>query len=352
MSVETLRAQVMRLRELARADPDTYEPELALALYTLCMELKDIGGPITTSYLELLEEGIALHRRLLGRNPSSIPQLGLMLCWLGFAQYNLGWNAKAQDFLEEGLGLIRSMARAEPDVYESQLAHALDLTSFTLSRVGDHSAALSAARESLAIWRQLAEEQPGEHDYYLAGALHTVCFALRDAERHEEILAPAEESVTIARRLRARGSEGARARLLANSLDLKATALANLERPADALPVMEEAVLSYKEAHRYGHMPDSLNYAIALNNLSKLHMLLGRTPEAKDHAERAFAEFVTRIRRTDALADLPELASDIVEQLMSLGMTWRAKMLARLVNQRLNPQSNGLGKLIARLRRR
>lgn len=102
ISVDAAQANVTRYRELAKADPATYEPELGLALYTLCMELKGTAGPITTSYLDLVEEGIALHRRMLRRNPSSVPQLGLMLCWLGFAQYRLGWNTKARDLIEEG----------------------------------------------------------------------------------------------------------------------------------------------------------------------------------------------------------------------------------------------------------
>ncbi len=342
-----------RYRELAKADPATYQPELGLALCTLCGELNGTAGPVFTSYIDLLEEGIALHRRLLRRNPSSVPQLGLMLCWLGVAQFRLGWNAKARDLMEEGVGVIRRMAHDRYDLWEPQLATALALVSAMLGKTGDHSSALSAARESVAIWRQLAEEYPGKHDYYLALALHTLCFVLQDAGRHDETLAPAEESVRITRRLRARGSGAAYARLLANGLDLQVAALGHRERWQDALPVAEEAVHSYQEARRNGDRRNSLTYATSLNNLSKIFSLLGRETEAKTYANMAFTECAKRTRDTDNLADLSIVASDIAGVMTSLGMTWNAKMLIKAVNLRLNPPQPGrLGKLIARLRRR
>lgn len=63
MSVDASYREVARFRELAKANPSTYEPKLGAALSTLCRELKSADGPVTTSYIELLEEGIALHRR-------------------------------------------------------------------------------------------------------------------------------------------------------------------------------------------------------------------------------------------------------------------------------------------------
>jgi len=50
-----------------------------------------------------------------------------MLCWLGFAQFRLGWNIKARDLVGEGVGLIRRMVHEQSDVYETQLARALGL---------------------------------------------------------------------------------------------------------------------------------------------------------------------------------------------------------------------------------
>jgi len=49
VAVDATQAKVTRYRELAKVDPATYEPELGLALYALCMDLKNTAGPITTS---------------------------------------------------------------------------------------------------------------------------------------------------------------------------------------------------------------------------------------------------------------------------------------------------------------
>ncbi|MCW6003527.1 tetratricopeptide repeat protein [Micromonospora sp. CPCC 205371] len=353
MSVDAAQTMVTQYRELAKVSPATYEPELGLALYDLCMVLHGAPGPITNSYLDLLEEGIALHRRLLRRSPSSLPQLGIMLCWLGFAKHRLGWKTEAREVMEEGVGLIRRMANAQSDLYETQLALALGLASVTLGDVGDHRAAVSAARESVAMWRQLVDEQPWQHDHYLATTLHTLCFALQSAGRGDEASAYAEESVTIARRLRARDPGAANARLLANGLDLQVAALAHRERWQDALPVAEEAVRCYQEARRGGDHPNSLNEAGALNNLSKIMWQLGRQSDAKMYADKAFLECLKRVRDAEGLAELAGLASDIAGMLTSLGMTRRANLLVRFANQRLHPQPpRGLGKLIVWLRGR
>jgi len=351
MGVDAAQVEVGRCRALAAADPVTYEPELGAALYTRCHELHRARGPVTATGLALLEEGIALHRRLLRRNPTSLPQLALMLCWLGDAQSRLGMDAKARELMEEGVGLIRRLAHEQRDVYEDQLARALALVSHTLSRTGEHDAAVSAARESVAIWRDRVAERPGPHDTDLVAALHMLCFALTDAGREDETLAPAQESVTIARRLRAGPSGVGSARLLANGLDLQMAALANGGRRQEAVAVAEEAVHSYREAGRNGDRARSLNYLGALHNLIKLQLQLERKREARPYADLAVLECLKRIRDTDDLAELSRVVSEFAGTILDLGMSWQSGALVKRANQRLNPQPRGLGKLIARLRR-
>jgi tetratricopeptide (TPR) repeat protein len=331
---------------LSRADPLTYEPQLGRALYERCMAMT--AARSVQSYMELLDEGIALHRKLAYRQPISVPQLGIMLCWMGYAQYTAGRHEQARPFLEEGLGLIRALAREQVDLFDPKLAHALALTSFALQRAGDHRGALSTARESVAIWRQLTDLEPSAHDSELSGALHTLCFALQAAGKAKETSRYAEESVAISRQLLARDPSASNARLLANGLDLKAVALVNHNRLEDALTVQQEAVRHYQEAGRERRKRGSANYASSLLNATKLLSMLERPGEAKAYAQRSATECVRRTRDAESPTELAAVASELAGLMNDLGMTWMSETFVKAMNQRLSGQPRGLARLFRR----
>lgn len=247
-----------RCRALVGVDPVTHEPELALTLYVLCLELKDFRGPVSATFVDLCDEAIALHRRLLPTNPASGPQLGTLLGWRGFAEYRRGDHQRAA-------ALLRAVARRLSDEhFTSQLAMIIGLLAYALSGTGDHRAAIGAAREAVFFRRELGRQPDADGE--LSSALHTLCHVLRDAGRGREALGPAEESVAAARRHVAAHPGPDAERLLANGLDLQVAALTDHERWEEALPLAAESVRLYGRVHRQGRHDGSTGYAMARLN--------------------------------------------------------------------------------------
>ncbi|MFF4529449.1 tetratricopeptide repeat protein [Streptomyces sp. NPDC001407] len=338
-----------RFRELSQRDPLTYEPKLGLAIYGLCQEVMNRPGPVTQAFIDVCEEGIALHRRLLHTDPASVPQLGFLLGWLGIAQLSLGWHDKARPLIEESLDLMRRLARQDSHAYEPSLCRALSVAAHALADSGDHRAALSAARESVARWRQLTEDIPGVHDADLALALHTLCLVLQSSDDQRGMLVPAEESVQITRRLHANGAAAAStASLLATGLDLMVAALVADERWSDAAPVAEEAITWHRQVQKAGEGSISLSFATSLGNYSKVLGAIGRRSEAKLYASEAYLECLRRARDTNTAADLASAASDIGALLSEHGMKWSATVLRRTVAARLDLRSRGLRRFLRR----
>jgi hypothetical protein len=89
MDLEALRAAVVSARERAAGD-ESRLPDLGWAIYAYCLELRNHQDPLTNAYLEILEEGIGVLRRLQRRDQGFIGALGLMLGWQGAAQHRLG----------------------------------------------------------------------------------------------------------------------------------------------------------------------------------------------------------------------------------------------------------------------
>lgn len=348
-AIEAAQARVARFRELARKDPFTYEPELGIAIYALCMELRDRPGPVTSSFIELCEEGIALHRRSQHTHPGSLLALGFMLGWLAIAQFSLGSSDKARVLIEESLALMRRLVREGRTEHRPDLCRTLSLTALALGRVGDHRGALNAAEEAVALRRQIVKEAPHVHDAELAGTLHTLCLVLQDAGQRQEMLAPAEESVRIMRRLRTEGAASASdAGLLATGLDLVVAALDSHERWQDAVPVAEEAVTWHQQAQREGRQILTLGYATSLGNCSRMLANVGRRSDAKTYAQEAAIECIRRCRDTGSVADLSSASARIEGLLSEHGMTWYATLLRKSVARRLDPRPRGLRRFLGR----
>ncbi|OON79613.1 hypothetical protein [Streptomyces tsukubensis] len=337
-----------RFRELARRDPLAYENDFGLALYALCQETRKRPGPITQTFIDLCEEGIALHRRLLHTNPASRPQLTTLLVWLGVAQHSLGHHGKARPLFAESLDLARGSARRDPHLYEPELCRALALASFALSSSGDHHEALRAADDAVSRWRRLAAEQPDIHDAELAVALHTRCFAHQSAGNQQKMLEPAEESVRIVRRLHSTGTPSALASEMATGLDLVTAALLADDRWSEALPVAQESITWHGTKQNAEQGGRSLGLASSLGVYSMLLDKTGHRSEAKHYAQEAYVECLRRIRDTDAVADLAPVADQIGALLSGHGMKWSASMLRKGVAARLDTRRRGLRRFLRR----
>ncbi|OLF11343.1 hypothetical protein BU204_30480 [Actinophytocola xanthii] len=325
------------------------------AIYAYCFELRNHQDPVTSAYLEILEEGIGVLRRLQRRDQSFIGALGLMLGWQGYALHQLGRAEQSRESLVEGTALLRQGARQrvgtqQYELYETQLALALGLSAYALSAAGEHQAALSSAREALGIWRTRAAEQPGQHDRTVVQALDTVCYLLSLRRQFEDAWGPAEEAVAIARRIYTAEPSGDNARLLANALDRLTELLANSSRWSEALPLLEESISLYRVAGRRGTFKYSLTHATALNNAAKAYLQLGQRAQAVSRVQSAAVRCALCARRTADVATLQTVAQDIINVLGEVGLDNMARTLAKGVNRRLSGKASALSKLFGPFR--
>lgn len=353
--LRALRAAVVSARERAAGD-ESRLPELGWAIYAYCLELRNHQDPLTNAYLEILEEGIGLLRRLQRRDQGFIGALGLMLGWQGHAQLQLGRTEQSRESLVEGTALLRQGARQRIgtqhyELYETQLARALGLSAFALSAAGEHQAALSSAREALGIWRTRAAEQPGQHDHSVFRALDTVGYLLSLRRRFEDAWGYAEEALAIARRIYAAEPDRDNTRLVANALDRLAALHANSGQWEEALPLLEESVSLYGEAGRRGPFKYSLTHASALNNAAKAYLELGQRDRAQARAQSAAMRCALSARRAADVASLQTVAQDIVNVLGEVGLDNLARTLAKVVNRRLTGKASAWSTLLGAFRR-
>ncbi|KAF7965034.1 hypothetical protein HWV62_863 [Athelia sp. TMB] len=180
---------------------------------------------------------------------------------------------------EEGVILLRILARERPAMYNADLAMSLSNFSNRLSALGRAQEALSAAEEAVNLYRPLAAERPAAYNANLASFLNTLSVHLSALGRAQEALSAVEEAVNLRRALAAERPAVYNAHL-ATDLNNFSIHLLALGRAQEALSAGEEAVDLYRA--RAAERPAAYNadLATSLNALSLCLSSLGRVQEA------------------------------------------------------------------------
>jgi hypothetical protein len=232
-------------RALARANPDAFNPDLAMSLNNLANRLSELGRAG-------LEARRTRHRRpwLCGgrwprANPDAFnPGFGQVAQQEALANRlsELGERrAEALEPAQEAVALRRALARANPDAFNPDLAGSLNNLAILLSELGRRAEALDPAQEAVGLYRALARANPDAFNPDLAMSLNNLAIRLSALGRRAEALAPAQEAVALYRAL-ARANPDAFNPDLARSLNNLAIRLSKLGRRAEALEPAQEAV--------------------------------------------------------------------------------------------------------------
>ena len=276
---------VTAYRDLARARPDAFLPDLAMALNNQSVRLADLGR--REDALAAIEEAVTAYRDLARERPDAfLPDLATSLnnqsLWLA----GLGRREDALAAIEEAVTAYRDLARERPDAFLPDLAMALNNQSVRLAGLGRREDALAVIEEAVTAYRDLARERPDAFLPDLATSLNNQSVRLADLGRREDALAAIEEAVTAYRDL-ARERPDAFLPDLAMALNNQSVRLADLGRREDALAVIEEAVTAYRDLAR--ERPDAFlpDLAMALNNQSVRLADLGRREDALAAIEEA-----------------------------------------------------------------
>jgi tetratricopeptide (TPR) repeat protein len=272
-------------RELAKADPDAFLPGLAGALGNQSVRRADREQP--EAALEAIDEAVGVYRQLATARPDAfLPSLAGSLGNQSSWRAKRGRHEEALDAIDEAVGVFRQLAEAHPDAFLPDLARALSVQSDRLGELGQHGAALDAIDEAVGVYRQLAKARPDVFLRTLARDLNTQSHRLGELGRHEAALDAIDEAVGVYRQL-AKVNPAFLADL-ARSLIALDGQLRDQEQWREALTVAEE-VANLAEANPEYFATDSrlLGYANSLMNLADGLRALGRTDEALAASEQA-----------------------------------------------------------------
>ena len=165
-------------RQLAKADPERFEPDLARSLSNLGVMLSDLGRH--EEALAPAQEAVATYRRLAEQRPEAFePGLAMSLSNLGRALSELGRHEDALAPTQEAADIRRRLAEQRPEAFEPDLAGSLNNLGIVLSDLGRHEEAvarrLEAVRSLVPPYRRSKERFGERLRTYARGWL----FALR-----------------------------------------------------------------------------------------------------------------------------------------------------------------------------
>ncbi|MFJ6793860.1 tetratricopeptide repeat protein [Streptomyces sp. NPDC091268] len=271
-SLAAVERSVALYEQVARADPERYEPDLARALNNLTTELDREGRG--DEALHAIESALAIRRRRLRPgHDSDTADLALSLSNYAIRLRRAGRRFEALRADGESLTLYAQVAADRPGRYDRDLAVTLVNIGSCLNSVLQVDAALAATRRAIAILRPRARDAPAAYEGMLAQGLTHLASMLAGAGRTNEVivarviseggvpdddllrwrgwrteaLAAATEAVEIRRR-------GARANPAALDADL-AGALRSLAQVQEAVGLRDEARVT-------GHEADGLERSI------------------------------------------------------------------------------------------
>jgi tetratricopeptide (TPR) repeat protein len=311
-------------RELARANPDAFRPELASSLNGRWDVLSKLGRQ--EEALAAIEEAVAIYRELARANPESFLHIlaGLLSNYAkGLSE--LGRLEEALAAIEEAVSINRELARTNPNAFRHDLASLLDNRAAALSKLRRHEQALAVSEEAVSINRELARTNPDAFRPYLAGSLSVRSAKLAKLEQWEEALPAIEEAVAIYRELAPANPDTLRSRL-AESLNNFAAMLTELGRREEALAAIEEAVAIYRELARA--RPDDFRPHLAgsLSNYARTLAELGQWKEALPAIKETVSAYrkLARARPDDFRSSLATSLNNLSAVLSSLGRTREA----------------------------
>jgi len=228
-----------------------------------------------------LEEALRIHRELARAEPEAYrPELAAALNNLGALLADLGGRAEARRCYKEALVIRRELAEADPGAYRPCVATTLCNLGNLLRASGDRPEARRCHEEALVIRRELAQTEPGAYRPYVATTLNNLANLLADLREWSETRRCYEEALGIWREL-ARAEPGAYRPDVAMTLNNLGLLLANLRESGEARRCLEEALKTYREsaqAEPGAYRPD---LAMTLYNLGLVLADLGERAEAR-----------------------------------------------------------------------
>ena len=277
-------------RDLAKARPDAFRPNLAMSLTNLANCLSHLGQ--REPALDAGQEASDLYRELAKARPDAFrPNLAMSLNNLANRFSELGQHEPALEAGQEALDLYRDLAKAQPDAFRPDLAMSLTNLANRLSELGQRKPALDAAQEALDLYRDLAKARPDAFRPDLAISLIALANCLSDLGQREPALDAAQEALDLYRDL-AKARPDAFCPDLAMSLNNLANCLSDLGQREPALDAAQEALDLYRDLAKA--RPDAFRQDLAISQGALGTVLHGLAQFSA--ANDAFKDGITTLR--------------------------------------------------------
>ena len=161
------------LRELAKQNPEAYNPDMA-------MPLNNLGNLlcVTNDFKQAqahFEEALEIRRKLAKQNPEAYkPDVATTLNNLGNLLNNTNHLKQAQAYYEEALEIHRELAEQNPEAYKPDVAATLNNLGSLLYATNDLKQTQDYYEEALEIRRELAKQNPKAYNSYVAMTLNNL----------------------------------------------------------------------------------------------------------------------------------------------------------------------------------
>lgn len=273
--------------ELAKKDPDVFEPELALSMNNLGNAQGVVGQ--WDAAIVSAREAVRIYGELARRNPDRFERdLALSLSNLSNRQSAVGQRDAALKSAEEAVRINGELAaKGDPVAFEPELARNLTNLSLRQSEAGQSEVALASAAEAVRIYSELARRNPDAFESGLAFCLNTLGTMQGRAGQWEAALRSTDEAVRIRRALATKFPDAFEPDL-ALSLNHLSVIQGTIGQREAALASVEDAVRIRRALVKKNPDAYEPDLASSLNNLATLQSTIGQREAALASAREAF----------------------------------------------------------------
>ena len=188
-------------RTLAEHNPAAYNPDLAMSLNNLAIDMESNGQQ--REALQTAQEAVTIRRKLAEHNPAAYtPDLAMSLNTLASYLDRSGQQREALQTAQEATNLYRTLAEHNPAAHTPNLATSLNNLANHLDRSGQQREALQTAQEAVTIRRKLAEHNPAAHTPNLTRSLNTYADILERSGNTKEAARIRQERDEVLKRMK------------------------------------------------------------------------------------------------------------------------------------------------------
>ena len=253
-------------RELARKDPETYLPDVAMTLYSL--GILD-GEQNRNRAREAYEEALTIRRELARKNAEvHLPYMATILHNLAILDSEQNREEDARRGYEEALTIRRDLAQKNPEAYLPYVATTLNNLAILDGEQNREEEASREYEEALTIRRELAQRNPEAYLPYVATTLNNLGNLYSEQDRENEARKAYEEALKTYRDL-AQQDPGAYLPYLAMALNNLGALQSEQNREEEARETYHEALKTYRELAQKQE-PFLPYVAMTLSNLGNL----------------------------------------------------------------------------------